>query len=592
MANEKVDLRKRNVDSNPNVMRNITVTVPDGGYGWFVCLACFVGNLTCAGPTLSYGIILPALKEYYKDGVFIISLVGSIMSTLGFVFGPVAAVLTIRMGLRCVYILGSVLFGASLIAATFAQNAYMLLLTYGVFAGISFGLLLFPSTIGCNYYFERKRGLSNGISKAGVSLAVFFYPPMTELILSRYDWKTAVYVYAGILLGGSFFGGLIKPLELVKIIKNEEHEQDGSTNKEKQNRGQPTFVKDSKSFGEEDDRKRRNEKDSGNVTSKTSNSFDFVKEKDSNNKEFRRRSSIVKIQNILEDDPNTVADFIFSPTQKRGSGIFLPPLAKTDYYYDRSICSKKKKTHEEHSLESHSPSFKTSNTSQRISIVSLNVLDMNLVKNQKLSSCFSDTFDHELCCNTALWLYFIHHVAGNFGQSLFFMFIPILLMDLGFTIYQASLVIMVNGITNLIGRVVSGFFMDRPWMNNFILTAIGFFVVAAVLCAFPFCNNFAMLMAFSGAIGVLMAPYQIGMSIILGEMLPLEKAATSSGLMSVAMGIGSIMGPPIAGFIYDYSKNSTIIFFIIATGFFIGGISCWLAGSFHNNRKDKSENSL
>ena len=49
--------------------KNIEVTakVPDGGWGWVVCIACLFGNFTTGGICLSFGIILPSLKEYFSE---------------------------------------------------------------------------------------------------------------------------------------------------------------------------------------------------------------------------------------------------------------------------------------------------------------------------------------------------------------------------------------------------------------------------------------------------------------------------------------------------------------------------------------------
>ena len=80
--------------------------------------------------------------------------------------------------------------------------------------------MILPVTIGCNYYFEKKRALANGIAKTGVSLSVFIYPPMTEYILSHFDWKAAVWVYGAVLIISCLFGALIRPLELTQIQKS------------------------------------------------------------------------------------------------------------------------------------------------------------------------------------------------------------------------------------------------------------------------------------------------------------------------------------------------------------------------------------
>ena len=93
----------------------------------------------------TFGSILPALKEYYGEGTAVISFVGSVLTGLSLVSGPLASALVDRLGLRAVFMIGSILCGTSLIASTFSPNAYILILTYGVLGGIGLGLIILPS---------------------------------------------------------------------------------------------------------------------------------------------------------------------------------------------------------------------------------------------------------------------------------------------------------------------------------------------------------------------------------------------------------------------------------------------------------------
>ena len=65
--------------------------VPDGGWGWVVCCSCLFGNMTMGGIFMSYGILLPNLKENFQQGTVIISFIGSIMvesNDLHWIFTP------------------------------------------------------------------------------------------------------------------------------------------------------------------------------------------------------------------------------------------------------------------------------------------------------------------------------------------------------------------------------------------------------------------------------------------------------------------------------------------------------------------------
>ena len=114
MVNEKTEDEKTNIGLDLDELNGklgAKSRVPDGGYGWVVCFSCWFGNFSGVGPVLAYGIILPSLTEYYKEGVFIISLVGSVLSSMGFALGPIAAMMTNKLGLRAVYMLGAFIFG-------------------------------------------------------------------------------------------------------------------------------------------------------------------------------------------------------------------------------------------------------------------------------------------------------------------------------------------------------------------------------------------------------------------------------------------------------------------------------------------------
>ena len=80
--------------------------------------------------------------------------------------------------------------------------------------------------------------------------------------------------------------------------------------------------------------------------------------------------------------------------------------------------------------------------------------------------------DKSIWFNPSIWLFTMHRMLGNMSFRLFMMFIPILLIDLGFTLKQASFIVMVSGITNTISRVISGSIMDHHRINNFILISI------------------------------------------------------------------------------------------------------------------------
>ena len=115
-----------NIQNTCNADVEAKAIVPDGGWGWVVCCSCLFGNITMGGIFMSYGILLPSLKENFHQGTVIISFIGSVMTGLAFLLGPLVAILTNRLGLRPVFMMGSILSGLALLASTFSFNAYIL----------------------------------------------------------------------------------------------------------------------------------------------------------------------------------------------------------------------------------------------------------------------------------------------------------------------------------------------------------------------------------------------------------------------------------------------------------------------------------
>ena len=101
--------------------------------------------------------------------------------------------------------------------------------------------------------------------------------------------------------------------------------------------------------------------------------------------------------------------------------------------------------------------------------------------------------------NSSLWFLLVSRLSAILSLSLLFMFLPILLIDQGFSLKQAGLILMVYGITNTVSRVIVGALMDHPRVNIFILTAAGLFLQAIVMCMFSICDQYIVLMVFDAS---------------------------------------------------------------------------------------------
>ena len=157
-----------NADTVIAASRLADAEVPDGGYGWVVIFACSVLTFWFVGTTYSWGIIQAALVEQKLSTPANLSFVGSLtMACISFL-ALVNARLIRRIGGRSTALLGVGLLGTGEILSGFStRNVGALFVTAGVVMGLGCSLqFMVISTIAAQY-FNRKRGIANGIVYAG-----------------------------------------------------------------------------------------------------------------------------------------------------------------------------------------------------------------------------------------------------------------------------------------------------------------------------------------------------------------------------------------------------------------------------------------
>lgn len=82
-----------------------------------------------------------------------------------------------------------------------------------------------------------------------------------------------------------------------------------------------------------------------------------------------------------------------------------------------------------------------------------------------------------------------------------------------------------------------------------------------------YCADFYALAIYSTVFGFLIGAYVGLTSVILVDLLGLEKLTNAFGLLLLFQGISSFLGPPIVGFLYDHSDSYTPGFLFAASVF-------------------------
>nr|CAD7256594.1 unnamed protein product [Timema shepardi] len=143
----------------------------------------------------------------------------------------------------------------------------------------------------------------------------------------------------------------------------------------------------------------------------------------------------------------------------------------------------------------------------------------------------------------------------------------------GYTEQEASFILSVIGIANFVGIVGLGWAGDQKWMN--VTKTYSGCLVMCGLAAFAipvFTDNFALLTASSAMFGLFFASSFSFTPVILVQLVPLERFTTAYGLILLCAGIGNLVGPPLAGLIFDITQTWDLSFYMAGVWIVVAGV--------------------
>ncbi|CAF1146249.1 unnamed protein product [Didymodactylos carnosus] len=538
---------------------------PDGGFGWVIALAAMMCNLVCDGTLFAFGAMKPYLKDSFQTSDMLILMVGSIPCGVYLLVGPIVSGLANKFGCRLIIIIGSIGAAACMLLSTWSKTVYHMMIIYGIFGGIFFGMVYLPSVVMVSFYFDKKRAVANGLVTAGTGIGALSFGPLANFLFSKFGWQIGMYIFAGMMLSCILFGAIMIPLKPQKI---------------------PIEYAEPETLPVYNDKSRLPPYSDLENNTKAS----LLSPIASNDLRTSGGSTAIVpgTDDIAPLVNNSSRARTISTSSKASSGAARMNLSVITNPEDagRALYRKDIFLSSTHNLNrspsTHNLSIETGAGKYMASATNIPAqIQQEEAENRKPSrlKAFMDILvamlDFSILKNKQMLLICIGNIFSMLGYYLPIMcLVSFAIDDLKVPQAKASFLLTVFGAANTIGRFASGWLIFIPYLNSLRVHNGLLFLAGILTCMAAYAYNFTTAALYAGLCGFAIAPHMSLLPSIICDVVGLDRYTNAFGILFLFRGVTSIIGPPAAGYVKDATSRYDM-------AFAIGGAMIIIAACFH-----------
>lgn len=181
---------------------------------------------------------------------------------------------------------------------------------------------------------------------------------------------------------------------------------------------------------------------------------------------------------------------------------------------------------------------------------------------------FKDILDFSYFLDVRFLLFAISNFILYTWYDVVYVYLPDWAIEHKVSETDASMLISLIGIVNMFGEIALGWAGDRDNLNPNIIYAVCMGLCGVSVLLIPIFVTFQWMCILSSAFGLFIAANYSLTSIILVELVDIDRFTNAYGLLLLVQGLANLVGPPIAGWGYDLTGTYDISFYF-AGGFII-----------------------